>query len=195
MDIKGHAAFVTGGASGLGAATAAMLAAPAPRSRCSTSISTAREAVAEKIGGIAIALRRRRMPSKPPPRCAQARDASTAPRASWSIAPASAPAKRIVGRDGPMPLGDFERVIKINLIGTFNMMRLAAADMRTPSRSPTASAASIISTASVAAYRGPDRPGRLCRLQGRRRRADPAGGARVRAVRHPRLRHRAGHLP
>ena len=39
------------------------------------------------------------------------------------------PAKRIVGRDGPMPLADFARVVEINLIGTFNVMRLAAADM------------------------------------------------------------------
>ena len=51
------------------------------------------------------------------------------------------PAKRIVGRDGPMPLADFERVIKINLIGTFNMMRLVAADMQASRRWPTASAA------------------------------------------------------
>ena len=36
--------------------------------------------------------------------------------------------KRIVGRDGPMPLGDYEKVIKINLIGTFNVLRLFAAD-------------------------------------------------------------------
>src|SRR5262249_18730250 len=40
------------------------------------------------------------------------------------------PAKRIVGRDGPMPLPDFARVIEINLIGTFNVMRLAAAAMQ-----------------------------------------------------------------
>ena len=52
------------------------------------------------------------------------------------------PAKRIVGKDGPMPLADYERVIRINLIGTFNMMRLAAADMQAARRrSPTASAA------------------------------------------------------
>ena len=37
-------------------------------------------------------------------------------------------AKRIVGRDGPMALADFDRVVRVNLIGTFNAMRLAAAD-------------------------------------------------------------------
>ena len=40
------------------------------------------------------------------------------------------PARRIVGRDGPQPLDDFARVINVNLIGTFNAMRLAAADMQ-----------------------------------------------------------------
>ena len=52
------------------------------------------------------------------------------------------PAKRIVGRDGPMPLADFERVIRINLIGSFNMMRLVA-DRHAGAcpRLPTASAA------------------------------------------------------
>ena len=38
-------------------------------------------------------------------------------------------AKRVIGQEGPMPLGDFEKVIKINLIGSFNMLRLATADM------------------------------------------------------------------
>ena len=37
-------------------------------------------------------------------------------------------AKRVIGRDGPMPLADFDRVIKVNLIGSFNMLRLAATD-------------------------------------------------------------------
>ena len=40
-----------------------------------------------------------------------------------------APAARIIGRDGPMPLAAFERTIRVNLVGTFNLMRLAAAAM------------------------------------------------------------------
>ena len=64
------------------------------------------------------------------------------------------PAKRIVGRDGPMPLGDFERVIKINLIGTFNMMRLVAAEMQGTSALADGERGVIISTASVAAFEG-----------------------------------------
>jgi NAD(P)-dependent dehydrogenase (short-subunit alcohol dehydrogenase family) len=69
-----------------------------------------------------------------------------------------APGKRIVGREGPMPLDDFTKVIQVNLIGTFNMMRLAAADMSKldviGSSSENAERGVIVSTASVAAYEG-----------------------------------------
>src|SRR5262249_55807848 len=65
-----------------------------------------------------------------------------------------APAQRIVARDGPMPLADFERVIKVNLIGTFNAMRLAAADMIPLDPLQDDERGVIVSTASVAAYEG-----------------------------------------
>jgi NAD(P)-dependent dehydrogenase (short-subunit alcohol dehydrogenase family) len=64
------------------------------------------------------------------------------------------PARRIVGRDGPMPLVEFERVIAINLVGTFNMMRLCAADMQTLEPLADGERGVIVSTASVAAYEG-----------------------------------------
>jgi NAD(P)-dependent dehydrogenase (short-subunit alcohol dehydrogenase family) len=64
------------------------------------------------------------------------------------------PARRIVGRDGPMPLAEFERVVKINLIGTFNMMRLVAADMQGLGPLADGERGVIISTASVAAFEG-----------------------------------------
>ena len=61
------------------------------------------------------------------------------------------PARRIVGRDGPHPLDEFERVIAINLTGTFNMLRLAAADMQTLEPLADGERGVIVSTASVAA--------------------------------------------
>jgi NAD(P)-dependent dehydrogenase (short-subunit alcohol dehydrogenase family) len=152
MDIKGHAAIVTGGASGLGAATAEELARAGAKVACLDVNLDGARAVAERIGGCAV-------------RCdvtdgeqaaaalAQARDQHGAARILINCAGVG-PAKRIVGRDGPMPLADFERVIAINLIGTFNMMRLAAADMQNLSPLADEERGVIISAASVAAFEG-----------------------------------------
>ncbi|VEG90455.1 SDR family NAD(P)-dependent oxidoreductase [Legionella spiritensis] len=66
-----------------------------------------------------------------------------------------APAKRMVGKDGPMPLADFKKVIDINLIGTFNVMRLVAAAMLDLAIDPASQERGvIINTASIAAYEG-----------------------------------------
>ena len=152
MDIKGHAAVVTGGASGLGAATAEELARAGAKVACLDVNLDGARAVAERIGGCAV-------------RCdvtdgeqaaaalAQARDQHGAARILITCAGVG-PAKRIVGLDGPMPLADFERVIAINLIGTFNMMRLAAADMQNLSPLADEERGVIISAASVAAFEG-----------------------------------------
>jgi NAD(P)-dependent dehydrogenase (short-subunit alcohol dehydrogenase family) len=152
MDIKGHAAIVTGGASGLGAATAEMLAGAGAKVACLDINLAGAQAVAAKIGGIAV-------------KCdvtsaddavaalAQARDRHGAARILMNCA-GIGPAKRIVGRDGPMPLAEFERVVQINLIGTFNMMRLVAADMQGLAPLADGERGVIISTASVAAFEG-----------------------------------------
>ncbi|TFD52944.1 SDR family NAD(P)-dependent oxidoreductase [Cryobacterium frigoriphilum] len=71
-----------------------------------------------------------------------------------------APGARTVGRDGPMPLADFDRAIRINLVGTFNVTRLAAAAMMhttpvgDPARRGAAERGVIVNTASVAAFDG-----------------------------------------
>jgi NAD(P)-dependent dehydrogenase (short-subunit alcohol dehydrogenase family) len=62
--------------------------------------------------------------------------------------------KRVVGRDGPLPLAEFERVIRVNLVGTFNMMRLAAAEMSAAEPLADGERGVIVSTASVAAFEG-----------------------------------------
>ena len=61
---------------------------------------------------------------------------------------------KTVGRDGPLPLADFTRVVGINLIGTFNMIRLAAAAMAANEPNAEGERGVIINTASVAAYDG-----------------------------------------
>ena len=63
-------------------------------------------------------------------------------------------AKRVIGKEGPMALGDFEKVIKVNLIGSFNMLRLATAGMSKLEPLATGERGVVISTASVAAYDG-----------------------------------------
>jgi NAD(P)-dependent dehydrogenase (short-subunit alcohol dehydrogenase family) len=64
-------------------------------------------------------------------------------------------AKRVIGRDGPMPLADFDRVIRINLIGSFNMLRLATSEMsKLEPLAATGERGVVINTASVAAYDG-----------------------------------------
>ena len=192
MDIRGHAALVTGGGSGLGAATARMLAqAGAKVALLDVNQKVAAETAID-INGIAI-------------HCDVTDSAST----EAAIAKAAADhgparilincagigtAKRIVGRDGPMPLADFDRVMRVNLIGTFNAMRLAAAAMAKLDPLTDDERGIIVCTASVAAYDGPDRPGRLRLVEGRRGRPRAAGGARIRPVRHSRQRYRARHL-
>ena len=152
MDPNGHAAIVTGAASGLGAETAAHLAkAGAKVALLDLNFEGARDVVG-KIGGFAI-------------RC----DVTSADGAMKALAEAKAkygaarilvncagvgPAKRIVDRDGPMPLADFEKVIAVNLVGTFNMMRLVAADMQALEPMTDGERGVIVSTASVAAYEG-----------------------------------------
>lgn len=152
MEINGHSAIVTGGASGLGAATARALAAAGAKVSIFDVNDKAAAEVANDIGGIAMTC-----------------DVADATSAEAAIKKASAvqgparilincagvgPAKRIVGRDGPMPLADYERVIRINLIGTFNMMRLAATAMQPLEAFANGERGVIISTSSVAAYEG-----------------------------------------
>src|SRR5207302_1956189 len=87
----------------------------------------AARAVADRIGGLAVRCDVANADSAADA-VAEARERHGAARVLVNCA-GIGPPKRIVGRDGPMPLEDFNRVIQINLVGTFNMMRLAAADM------------------------------------------------------------------
>jgi NAD(P)-dependent dehydrogenase (short-subunit alcohol dehydrogenase family) len=152
MEIKGQAASGTLGASGLGAASACPLAAAGAKVAVFDLNEKGAAEVATSIKGIAVAC-----------------DVSNAQSAKAAVETASAahgparilvncagigPAKRIVGRDGPMPLEDFEKVIRINLIGSFNMMRLVAAAMQPLPALADGERGVIVSTASVAAFEG-----------------------------------------
>jgi NAD(P)-dependent dehydrogenase (short-subunit alcohol dehydrogenase family) len=152
MDIRGHAAIVTGGASGLGAATARMLAEAGAKVAIFDVNAKAAAEVAIDVKGIAVTCD---VPDGPATEQAFAKAATDHGAARIIINCAGVgPAKRIVGRDGPMPLADFERVVAINLIGTFNVMRLAAAAMQSLAPMQDGERGIIICTASVAAYEG-----------------------------------------
>ncbi|MEP3113246.1 SDR family NAD(P)-dependent oxidoreductase [Nisaea sp.] len=152
MQVQGQAAIVTGGGSGLGAGTARALAAAGAKVALFDVNEEGAKKVAAEIGGIPVSC-----------------DVSDAASAEAAIATAReahgparilvncagiAPAERIVGRNGPMPLDNFRKVIEVNLIGTFNMMRLAAADMQGTDPLEDGERGIVISTASVAAFEG-----------------------------------------
>jgi NAD(P)-dependent dehydrogenase (short-subunit alcohol dehydrogenase family) len=152
MDMAGQAAIVTGGGSGLGAATAMRLAADGARVAVLDLNREAAAAVAGRIGGLALTgdvADEAAMTAA----LAQARAAHGPLRVLVNCA-GIASGRRVVGRDGPMPLAEFERVVRVNLIGTFNMMRLAAAQMSTAEPLADGERGVIVSTASIAAFDG-----------------------------------------
>ena len=153
MDVKGHAAVVTGGGSGLGAETARTLAKAGAKVAIFDVNKDGAQSVAKEIGGIAVAC-----------------DVSDAASAESAFAEAASkhgaarvlincagigPAALIVNREKKaMPLADFSKVISINLIGSFNCLRLAAAGMTSLDPLDDGERGVIISTASVAAFEG-----------------------------------------
>ena len=154
-DLKGQAALVTGAASGLGAETARTLARAGMKVALLDVNLDQAKSVAEEIGGAAIPCDVTGAASAEAA-VVVAREKHGPARVLVNCA-GIAPGKRIVGREGPMPLADFTRVIQVNLIGTFNMMRLAAADMsklESISNTSGAERGVIVSTASVAAFEG-----------------------------------------
>ena len=152
MNLEGQAAIVSGGASGLGRATAVALAASGVEVAILDINQDAAIDAAREAGGFAIAC--------------DVTDAASVEAAFVAARERHGPARiavncagvgtagRIVGRDGPLPLEAFRHVIEVNLIGSFNVMRLAAAEMSTLDPLADGERGIIISTASVAAYDG-----------------------------------------
>lgn len=156
MQIQGQAALVTGGGSGLGAAVARELARLGAKVAVLDVNEAGARAVAAEIGGLAV--RCDITDSASVSAALDAAEAAHGPaRILMNIAGIGG-AKRIVGRDGsPAPLEDFERVVRVNLIGTYNMIRLAAARMvglEPLESSGDGERGVMVNTASVAAYDG-----------------------------------------
>jgi len=152
MDVKGTSAIVTGGASGLGAGTARALAAAGSKVAIFDMNMDAATQVAREIGGIALQCDVSDA-SSAEAAVAAARDAHGAAAICVNCAGIGV-AHRIVGREGPLELEAYSKVIRVNLIGTFNVLRLAAADMMGREPNADGERGVIVNTASVAAYEG-----------------------------------------
>jgi len=151
MDIANTVFIVTGGASGLGEGAARMLAAQGGRVVIADLQEDKGRQVAAELGGVFV-------------RCDVSQEADGAAAVAAALALGKlmglvncagiAPAVKTVGKEGAHPLGPFTKTVMVNLVGSFNMIRLAAEAMCRNEPEPTGERGVLISTASVAAYDG-----------------------------------------
>lgn len=151
MEIPGKVFIVTGGASGLGAGTAKMLAGAGARVVIADLQVEKGQQLAAELGGQFV-------------RCdvSQEADGLAAVQAATALGrlmglvncAGIAPAEKTVGKNGAHPLDLFQTTLRVNLLGSFNMIRLAAQAMSGNAPEPTGERGVLISTASVAAYDG-----------------------------------------
>ena len=151
MQIKDKVFIVTGGASGLGEGTARMLAAEGGRVVVADMQAEKGEAVAKEIGGAFVKCD---VSSEADGQAAVAKAASLGRLMGLVNCAGIAPAEKTVGKSGPHSLAVYTKTIMVNLVGTFNMIRLAADAMSKNEPEPTGERGVLISTASVAAYDG-----------------------------------------
>ncbi|SOY55649.1 3-hydroxyacyl-CoA dehydrogenase [Cupriavidus taiwanensis] len=151
MEIKDNVFIITGGASGLGAGTARLLAEAAARVVIADLNEAAGQALASEIGGQFV---RCDVTSEADGQAVVAAAQSLGRLAGLVNCAGIATANKTVGKNGPHPLDAFDKTIRINLVGTFNMIRLAAAAMVQNTPDSEGERGVIINTASVAAFDG-----------------------------------------
>lgn len=154
MQLAGSVAMITGGASGLGAATARVFGAAGAKLALCDLNAEAGNALAAEFGTNGLYVKTDVTNSADVHHAlAQVQERFGSIHIVVNCA-GVATAERVVGREGPLPLERFERVIQINLIGTFNVIRLAAALMMHNTPNTEGERGVIINTASVAAFDG-----------------------------------------
>jgi NAD(P)-dependent dehydrogenase (short-subunit alcohol dehydrogenase family) len=152
MRIDKAAAIVTGGGSGLGAATARALAARGARVACLDVNREGAEKVAAEIGGIGL---KGDVTSEAEAQAAiEAAEGKHGPARILINCAGIGTAARTISKKGPFPLEVFQRVVNVNLIGTFNMIRLVAARLWEVEVEEEEERGAFVNTASVAAYEG-----------------------------------------
>ncbi|KVC83057.1 3-hydroxyacyl-CoA dehydrogenase [Burkholderia ubonensis] len=151
MEIRGNVFLITGGASGLGAGTARMLAQEGGKVVLADLNQDAGEALAQELGGVFV-----RCDVSHEEDAQAAVDAATRAGTLRGLVNCAgiAPAAKTVGKDGAHPLDAFVKTINVNLVGTFNMIRLAAVAMSANEPNALGERGVIVSTASVAAFDG-----------------------------------------
>lgn len=152
MQIKGQGALITGGASGLGLATARRLSAAGARVAIIDLPTSAGEEIAAELGGLFL-----------PADVTSSEQIAAAVASAHTVAPLRivvncagiAPPAKVLDRDGnPADLDAFERIVRINLVGTFNVISQAAAVIAQTEPSEGGDRGVIVNTASVAAFDG-----------------------------------------
>ena len=151
MDIQGKVFIVTGAASGLGEGTARMLSQEGAKVVLADLQTERGEAIAAEIGGVFV-----RCDVSNPQDAQAVVDAATGLGKLMGLVNCAgiAPAARTVGKEGGHSLDLFSKVINVNLVGSFNMIRVAATAMAKNEPEATGERGVLISTASVAAYDG-----------------------------------------
>ena len=151
MEISGKVFIVTGGASGLGEGTARMLAANGAKVVIADMQVEKGEAIAREIGGAFVKCD---VSQEADGQAVVAKAVSMGKLMGLVNCAGIAPAEKTVGKNGAHNLGVFSKAIMVNLVGSFNMIRLAAEAMSKNEPEATGERGAMISTASVAAYDG-----------------------------------------
>jgi len=151
MKVADHVFLVAGGGSGLGAATAKMLADAGAR----VVVADLNDAAGWSSKGPAVRFVKTDVTDEAQTQAAVELCVSAFGAIHGAVNCAGiAPGERVVGKTGPHALASFERAVRINLVGTFNVIRLAAARMSTQSPEPSGERGVIVNTSSVASMDG-----------------------------------------
>ena len=154
MEIENRKFFVTGGGSGLGAATVRLLAARGGKVLIADVDEEAGERTASEIGGVAKFVRTDVTDEESVQSALDSAEKAFGSLSGVVNCAGIGPAAKVVGRKGVHDLGLFTKTVEINLVGTFNVIRLAAARLSGNEPDGDGERGVIVNTASVAAYDG-----------------------------------------